>query len=63
MFPIACPKVFRLCDRISVLRDGKYVGTLDRGIAADQDSVVRMMIEAEYRGVFPASSESAAGES
>ena len=25
------PEVFRLCDRISVLRDGKYVGTLDRG--------------------------------
>ena len=24
------PEVFRLCDRISVLRDGKYVGTLDR---------------------------------
>ena len=24
------PEVFRLCDRISVLRDGKFVGTLTR---------------------------------
>ena len=24
------PELFRLCDRISVLRDGQYVGTLDK---------------------------------
>ena len=24
------PEVFRLCDRLSVLRDGRYVGTLGR---------------------------------
>src|SRR5688572_12896247 len=37
------PEVFRLCDRLSVLRDGKYVGTLDRATAT-QDDIVRMMI-------------------
>lgn len=24
------PELFRLCDRISVLRDGRYVGTLEK---------------------------------
>jgi ABC-type sugar transport system ATPase subunit len=37
------PEVFALCDRISVLRDGRYVGTLDRA-EATQDKVVQMMI-------------------
>jgi ABC-type sugar transport system ATPase subunit len=37
------PEVFRLCDRFSVLRDGKYVGTLTR-TEASEDAVVRMMV-------------------
>jgi ABC-type sugar transport system ATPase subunit len=37
------PEVFRLCDRFSVLRDGKYVGTLARA-EATEDAVVRMMV-------------------
>ncbi len=37
------PEVFRLCDRFSVLRDGKYVGTIDRA-GATEDDVVRMMV-------------------
>jgi ABC-type sugar transport system ATPase subunit len=37
------PELFRICDRISVLRDGKYVGTLDKA-EATHDSVVRMMV-------------------
>src|SRR5439155_24655534 len=37
------PEVFRLCDRISVLRDGKYVGTVERKDAT-QDRIVQMMI-------------------
>jgi len=37
------PEVFRLGDRISVLRDGKYVGTLTREEASEQ-RVVQMMI-------------------
>jgi ABC-type sugar transport system ATPase subunit len=37
------PEVFRLCDRISVLRDGQYVGTYDR-TAVTHDDVVRAMV-------------------
>jgi ABC-type sugar transport system ATPase subunit len=40
------PEVFRLCDRISVLRDGRYVGTFDRG-ATTSDEVVRAMVGRE----------------
>ncbi len=40
------PEVFRLCDRITVLRDGTYVDTFDRrGVNADQ--VVRAMVGRE----------------
>src|SRR5439155_15599099 len=46
------PEVFRLCDRISVLRDGKYVGTLDRA-AATEDQVVRMMIGRSVEAYLP----------
>jgi ABC-type sugar transport system ATPase subunit len=41
------PEVFALCDRISILRDGKYVGTVGREEGwgqAVQDKVVHMMI-------------------
>jgi ABC-type sugar transport system ATPase subunit len=41
------PEVFQLCDAISVLRDGKYVGTLTRQgqwPQDTQDQVVHMMI-------------------
>lgn len=37
------PEVFRLADRISVLRDGRYVGTLERA-AATPDRLVALMI-------------------
>jgi ABC-type sugar transport system ATPase subunit len=37
------PEVFELADRISVLRDGRFVGTLTRSDATD-DGLVRMMI-------------------
>jgi rhamnose transport system ATP-binding protein len=37
------PEVFRLCDRISVLRDGELVGTYDRGAVAPGD-IVRAMV-------------------
>jgi ABC-type sugar transport system ATPase subunit len=36
------PEVFRLCDAITVLRDGRFVGTLRE--QANADEVVRMMI-------------------
>ena len=37
------PEVFRLCDRITVLRDGQYVDTLDRR-EVTPDRVVRAMV-------------------
>jgi ABC-type sugar transport system ATPase subunit len=46
------PEVLRLCDRISVLRDGQYVGTLARG-EATQDALVRMMIGRSIEEYFP----------
>jgi ABC-type sugar transport system ATPase subunit len=46
------PEVFQLCDRLTVLRDGKYVGTLDRS-SATQDAVVRMMIGRSVEAYFP----------
>jgi ABC-type sugar transport system ATPase subunit len=46
------PEVFRLCDRVTVLRDGKYVGTLDRADATP-DRVVQMMIGRSVAEYFP----------
>lgn len=46
------PEVLRLCDRISVLRDGHHVGTLDRA-AATQDQVVQLMIGRPVGEYFP----------
>jgi len=37
------PELFRLCDKISVLRDGGYVGTLEKA-EMTHDAVVQMMI-------------------
>ena len=46
------PELFRLCDKISVLRDGQYVGTLDREHMTP-DTVVRMMIGRSVEEYFP----------
>ena len=46
------PELFRLCDKISILRDGHYVGT----VAKDEmthDAVVRMMIGRSVEDYFP----------
>lgn len=40
------PEVFRLCDRITVLRDGKYVGTHQRAQVTPAD-IVRAMVGRE----------------
>lgn len=40
------PEVFRLCDRITVLRDGKYVGTHERTKVTPAD-IVRAMVGRE----------------
>jgi ABC-type sugar transport system ATPase subunit len=46
------PEVFRLCDCVSVLRDGRYVGTLDRA-EATPEAVVQMMIGRAVGEYFP----------
>ena len=40
------PEVFRLCDRITVLRDGGFVGTFDR-VTTASDAIVRAMVGRE----------------
>jgi ABC-type sugar transport system ATPase subunit len=55
------PEVFRLCDRISVLRDGKYVGTMTRK-EASQDAIVRMMIGRSVSDYFPQHVDGTAGD-
>jgi ABC-type sugar transport system ATPase subunit len=56
------PELFRLCDKISVLRDGQYVGTLARG-EMTQDAVVKMMIGRNVAEYFPTHQEGRAGKS
>jgi ABC-type sugar transport system ATPase subunit len=46
-------EVFALCDRLSVLRDGRLAGTL-RASEATQDAVVGMMIGRQITEYFPA---------
>jgi ABC-type sugar transport system ATPase subunit len=46
------PELFRLCDRISILRDGRYVGTLPRE-EMTHDAVVQMMIGRSVENFFP----------
>ena len=55
------PELFRLCDQISVLRDGQYVGTLPRA-EATQDAVVKMMIGRSVADYFPQHVSAKAGE-
>jgi len=45
-------EVFSLCDRISVLRDGRLVGTA-MGREVDQNAIVRMMIGRQLEEYFP----------
>ena len=46
------PEVFRLCDRITVLRDGRDIATFDRDVAT-VDEVVRAMVGREPPGRTP----------
>ena len=55
------PELFRLCDKISVLRDGQYVGTLARA-EATQDAVVKMMIGRSVADYVPQHVSAKAGE-
>ncbi len=55
------PELFRLCDRISVLRDGQYVGTVEKE-KMTPDTVVRMMIGRSVADYFPTHHAEASGE-
>jgi len=44
--------VFRLCDSISVLRDGNMIGTLERD-KFDRNKVIQMMVGRELTNIFP----------
>jgi ribose transport system ATP-binding protein len=46
--------VLRLCDRITVIRDGHVIGTLERAEAV-QPQLVRMMVGREITQAYPAS--------
>ena len=54
------PELFRLCDRMSILRHGRYVGTLVRA-EMTHDAVVRMMIGRAVTDYFPKHLESPLG--
>lgn len=45
-------EVFNLCDRVSVLRDGKYIGTRDAS-EIDQAELIRMMIGRVLDNTYP----------
>lgn len=55
------PELFRLCDRISVLRDGQYAGELS-GEAMTESAVVRLMIGRDLDHYFPEHLSSERGE-
>ncbi|MBO2521079.1 MAG: D-xylose ABC transporter ATP-binding protein [Firmicutes bacterium] len=54
------PEVMELCDRITVLRDGRYVGTYDRAAVTAED-VVQMMV-GDKAGALYVKEESTVGE-
>jgi ABC-type sugar transport system ATPase subunit len=60
------PEVFALCDAISVLRDGRHVGTLHHEEGGwpggTQDRVVQMMIGRPVADYLPAHTAESAGE-
>ena len=47
-------EVFRICDRITVLRDGEWQGTFDRG-AISEEQLISCMVGREFRFRLPES--------
>ncbi|MEQ9259038.1 MAG: sugar ABC transporter ATP-binding protein [Roseovarius sp.] len=45
-------EIFAIADRVTVLKDGQYVGTRDIG-ALDRDRLVAMMVGRELEDIFP----------
>lgn len=46
-------EIFRLCDRVTVLRDGQYVTTLNTA-ETNQDELVKYMVGRELTEIYPA---------
>lgn len=55
------PELFRLCDRISILRDGSYVGTLPKA-EMNHEAVVQLMIGRSVADYFPHHLDGPAGK-
>lgn len=45
-------EIFRICDRVTVMRDGRYVGT-ERVAETNIDGIVKMMVGREIKDRFP----------
>lgn len=45
-------EIFRICDTISVLRDGQYVGTVDVK-DTDSDNIIKMMVGRTISNLYP----------
>ncbi len=45
-------EIFQICDTITVLRDGKFIGT-DAAANMDNDQLIRMMVGRDITEVFP----------
>jgi ribose transport system ATP-binding protein/inositol transport system ATP-binding protein len=54
-------EIFRIADRITVLRDGNYIGTKKTG-EVNYDGLVAMMVGREYTGEYPSSGYSGGEE-
>lgn len=54
-------EVFTLADRISIIKDGRLVATLNRS-QATSDDIVRLMVGREISALFPARSDTRPGE-
>jgi len=53
-------EIFEICDRITVLRDGKHIGTCRRKDTSPQE-VIRMMVGRSIASMFPERRSAAAG--
>jgi len=45
-------EVFQICDRVSVLKDGKHIGTWNTG-DIDRDFLIKAMVGREIKDIFP----------
>lgn len=54
-------EIFRICDRISVLRDGRFIG-VERIAETSYDDIVRMMVGRQLGDRFPDREVSAGAE-